>query len=122
MKSNLKTKRQALGFTLVEVMFSMLILTVLALGGGAALSHSGRIVAIQKNKRVAIEVANRHLERLRVSALLSAGHFETTALINGQTRRVFTDIVDKEGFKQVVVQVEYRTGGDWVSLATNMNK
>ena len=100
----------------------MLILAVLALGGGAILQHSGSSVAIQKNKRVAIEAASHHLEQLRTATALAAGHFEATVVINGQTRRVSIDIVDKGGFKQVVVQVEYRSGGGWVSLATNISK
>ena len=114
------------GFSLVEVMLAALILVVLALGGGAILRQSGSTVAIQKNKRVAIEIANRQLERLRTAPSLSVGSFETTAPINGQSRRVLASVVDvgnsARPLKQVTVQVEYRAGGNWVTLVTNMDK
>ena len=111
---------------MVEVMFAALILVVLALGGSAIIRHSGSTVAIQKNKRVAIEAASRQLEQLRAAPNLSTGSFETTTIINGQSRRVLTDVVDvgnlARPLKQVTVQVEYRSGGNLVSLETYMDK
>lgn len=125
MKTCSKTKSKA-GSTLIEVMLAALILVVLALGGGAILRHSGSTVAIQKNKRVAIEAASRQLEWLRVDPNLSEGSFETAAIINGQSRRVLTDVVDAGNsarpLKQVTVRVEYRSGDNWVSLTTYMDK
>lgn len=121
----INNKRRA-GFSLVEVMLAALILVVLALGGGAILQHSGSTVAIQQNKRVAIEAASRQLEQLRTVSTLAAGTFDSTAVINGQTRQV-TTIVEDVGnstrpLKRVTVQVEYRSGGNRVSLETYMDK
>ena len=56
------------GGTLVEVMIAAVVLMVIALAGGAFLYHGRANVAIQKNKRVALEVANSRLEDLRASA------------------------------------------------------
>lgn len=125
--SKIKNKRRkSAGFSLVEVMFSALILVVLALGGGAILQHSGTTVAVQKNKRVAIEVASRQLEQLRDASSLSEGTFEMTTHINGQARPVITDVTDvgnaTRPLKQVSVRVKYRSGENWVSLTTYMDK
>ena len=59
--------RPASGFTFVEVMIAMIILALLAIGGGAFLSYSRTHVDIQRNKRAALEEANKRLEELRAS-------------------------------------------------------
>lgn len=114
------------GFTLIEVILAMLILAVLALGGGALLSRVGETVAIQENKRAAIEVASQQLEKLRSGEDLVVGSFVGSVGVNGQVRSIQTDVFDvgnsARPLKQVLVRVEYRAGGNWVSLETNMNK
>ena len=55
------------GFTLVEVMIAMIVLALLALGGGSFLLYSRMQVDIQRNKRAALEVATGRLEELRAS-------------------------------------------------------
>ncbi len=120
------SRRKSAGFTLVEVMFAALILVVLALGSAAILQQSGTTVAVQKNKRVAVEAASRQFEGLRSAASLATGTFDSTVLINGQTRKI-TTIVDDIGnstrpLKRVTVRVEYRPGGNEVVLETYMDK
>ena len=57
----------AKGATLIEVMLAMLILLIVAVGGAAFLYHSSSRIAIQRNKRVALEEANSCLEEMRIS-------------------------------------------------------
>jgi type II secretory pathway pseudopilin PulG len=51
----------------VEVVLSALILAILAVGGGAFLYHSRARIGIERNRRVALEIANSRLESLRAS-------------------------------------------------------
>ncbi len=50
--------------TLVEVLVAMVILLAVVVGAGAMLYFPSGDIAIQKNKRVTLEVANARLERL----------------------------------------------------------
>jgi type II secretory pathway pseudopilin PulG len=52
----------------VEIMVALLLITVLTLGGASFMVHSSQGVAQQRNKRVAIEVANRRMERVLADA------------------------------------------------------
>lgn len=54
------------GFSLIEIMVSILVLLVLVLAGAMFMQRAGSTVVIQKNKRVAIEAASRRLEQLRL--------------------------------------------------------
>jgi len=56
------------GATLVEVMIASVVLVVMALGGAAFLFRSRGDVAVQRNKRAALEVANSRLEDLQASS------------------------------------------------------
>jgi len=53
------------GATLVEVVISCVILAVVALGTAAYIYLSRTGVVIQRNKRIAIEAANRRLEEIQ---------------------------------------------------------
>jgi type II secretory pathway pseudopilin PulG len=55
------------GATLVEVMVAAVILLVMALGSTAFMYHSRADIGIQRNKRVAVDVANSRLEEVRAS-------------------------------------------------------
>ncbi|MDA0321962.1 MAG: prepilin-type N-terminal cleavage/methylation domain-containing protein [Verrucomicrobia bacterium] len=55
------------GATLVEVMVASVILLVMALGSTAFMYHSRANIGIQRNKRVAVDVANSRLEEVRAS-------------------------------------------------------
>jgi len=59
----MKTCRKA-GFSLVEIMVSILILVVLALGGSAVLYQTGGDIQVVGNKRVALELAKIEMEGL----------------------------------------------------------
>ena len=135
------------GFTLVETMIAMLILAVLALGGGAILYQAGKTVAIQNNKRVAVEAACQRLEQLCEKAynnikppvfnsqyyvdddfLLSTDNPDAEVSINGIMLPIVTTVErigssNFNGYEYVraIVRMQYRLGGDdWISVATNL--
>jgi len=59
------SSRKKGGFSLVEVVVSVLVLVVLALGGAAMMYHTGANIKIQGNRRVALELANKRMEIVR---------------------------------------------------------
>lgn len=69
------------GSTLVEVMLACLLLTILVLAGGAYLYHSRATINIQRNKRAALESANRRME-----ALIASGYDEIKPSTQNYTR------------------------------------
>ncbi len=52
------------GATLIEVMLASVILAILALAGAAFIYRSRADIALQKNRRVAVELANARLEEV----------------------------------------------------------
>jgi Tfp pilus assembly protein PilV len=79
------------GTTLVEIVVSCVILAVLAIAGMTALCETGAGLAIQKNRRIALGIANSRLEELRtvpyiaLTALISK-NYNTNAIgkVSGQ--------------------------------------
>ena len=61
-KSN---RKGGAGFTLIEILFALLVLTLLITGGASMLFYSGETVMEQRNKRAAVAAANRRMELLR---------------------------------------------------------
>ncbi len=61
----MKTKRNNDGMTLVEVVVSIVILAVLAIGGASSAHMSRRTIVVQRNRREALGLAHERLERLR---------------------------------------------------------
>lgn len=57
------------GFTLVDVMVGTLVLTTLIVGGGAAVSRARVMIAVQGDRRLAVELANRRIERIRTESI-----------------------------------------------------
>lgn len=149
MKFCLKNRRsKQLGFSLVEVMVAVLILTIVAMGGAALMQRAGSTVAIQKNKRAAITAATRRLEQLRtepyenldggkkdewyIRGPFKDGSFGVvskkptqTISINGVKRPIYVKAkkvkkkTPSREFIRAIVYVQYRSE-EWVSLATNL--
>ena len=69
--------QQRRGSTLIEVMLASVILAILALAGGAFIHRSRADIALQKNRRVAVELANERLEEVMYDWTLA----EVTALV-----------------------------------------
>lgn len=68
MLSSYGDRRRDLGTTLVEVALAMLLLSIIAVGGGAFLYYSSGSIGLEQDKSAALEMANRRLEELRASA------------------------------------------------------
>lgn len=80
------------GFSLIEIMVAVLLLTVLALGGAAILYQTGGSIQVQGNKRIAIEMVNELLEVAQNADYISFADYETTRTYNGVTYTLYTDI------------------------------
>jgi len=112
-------------------MLASVILAVIALAGGAFIVHSRSNIALQKNRRVAIELANARLEELmydetfaEVQARVGSPENEFLS-INGQGRYRRRTIVYQTGgghdeCLRIIVRMRYnpRTNADEVRLET----
>ena len=114
----MKTKHKS-GFSLVEIMVSILILTVLALGGSAVLYHTGGNIQRQQNKREAIVAANHVLEALWNMTYANLGSNPTkpaTVSVNGNTMPVVVTIltgqtnVDGDKYHGIQISISYMAG------------
>jgi type II secretory pathway pseudopilin PulG len=88
-----RNKKYCQGTTLVESLLAMLIMTIVALGGAAFIFFSSARIATERNKRVALEVANGRLEDLRAADFTD---------IQPLTTDYFSDYIDKSGGNWVV--------------------
>ncbi len=59
------SRRPQRGTTLVEVLWAVILLTVLAIAAGTFVSLSSGMMAVSRNQRTAVEIANSRLEDLR---------------------------------------------------------
>jgi prepilin-type N-terminal cleavage/methylation domain-containing protein len=122
------------GMTLVEILVSVLVLGVLAIGGAALIQRSRTDLLIQKYKRAAIEAANARMEVLTrqldfdVLSGMTGTSVVQTVTLNGQPGFVMTTTVTNAGVAAdnclgVKVSVTYRpAGGDVVALQTFRSK
>lgn len=60
-----KLTRSECGFTLLEILVSMLLLAVTLVGGMALYHNAERIMALMVHKKVAMELANERMEAVR---------------------------------------------------------
>ena len=122
------------GFTLVEILVSVLVLAVLAIGGAAIILRSRADIVEQQYKRAAIEVANARMEELmrnwdytNLAARVGSPIVQTVGL-NGITNFTMTTTVADGGAGadnclRVTVGVVYRQGtGHAVTLETLRSK
>jgi type II secretory pathway pseudopilin PulG len=127
-----KARSRCVGATLIEIMLASVILAIIALAGGAFVYRSRADIALQKNRRAAIELANDRLEELmydwtyaQVAARVGGGALNENLSINGQGsyRRRTTVSLSGGGHDdclRIVVQMRYnpRDNSDEVWLET----
>lgn len=114
------------GFSLIEIMVSILILVVLAMGGAAVTYHAGGGIQRQQNKREAIVAANSILEALWSATYESLGTnptIQTTAWVNGNTMPVngiiSSEQINEDGDKYREIQISiFYMEGDTVALTS----
>ncbi|MDF7808434.1 prepilin-type N-terminal cleavage/methylation domain-containing protein [Pontiellaceae bacterium B12219] len=146
---SINNRSQRSGFSLIETMVALLLLSIIAVGGAALMQRTGMTVAQQNNKRAALAAAERRLEQLRAqpysnindgeagtlryaSERYNDGTFRVvsskpteTVRVNRVQRPVWVELIrfdetnPKREFVQATVFVEY-AAGETVSLATNL--
>ena len=98
------------GFTLVEIMISMLILSVVVIGTAALLSQTGSSIWKDAHARTATEVANDILEealRVNYDLLANATATETRNGIAYTVNRNVTEYALPIPYKEAEVSVTY---------------
>jgi prepilin-type N-terminal cleavage/methylation domain-containing protein len=132
MNSLTRRARLRAGATLIEVMLASVILAVIALAGGAFIVRSRADIALQKNRRVAVELVNARLEELmydwthaEVAALVGSPVNENDVYINGRGPYRRRTIVNQAGAGhseclRIIVRMRYnpRSNADEVWIET----
>jgi len=131
--------RRRRGFTLVEVMVSVLVLAVLAIGGAALIYRCRADIVIQQTKRAAIERANQQMETLMRSPNAAFSYTNlslwigtprvTNVVLNGVSNYTMRTTVANggaaaDGCLRITVSVAYGRGAaaDTVSIETLRSK
>lgn len=70
-KHRLANKRSQKGISLIEVMLAILILVIIVLGNASLFAYGAGQISQSKNTRVAVQLANQKLERLRADNNIS---------------------------------------------------
>ncbi len=65
------------GSTLIEVMLSCVILAIIAVAGAEYIYRGQSTLVVQKNRRIALEVANSRLEEIRATPYYTLTNFLT---------------------------------------------
>ena len=142
------TGRDRTGTSLVEVLIATFILTIMALGTTAYVYHAAARIGLERNRRVALEVATGRLEALRAApytdiapatknfsnyflAARAGGGWNSNpsenVAINGRAYRIVTIVryMDLDGSPssydcvRIIVSVRYRPGSnEQIELAT----
>ena len=111
----MKTKHKS-GFSLIEIMVSVIILVVLALGGAAVMYRTGGDIQRQQNKREALVVANRVLEGLWNTTYADLGAsplIPAIVAVNGNSMPVSAVIsseqinVDGDNYRDIQISISY---------------
>ena len=89
------------GFSLVEIMVSILVLVFLVVGGAAVLHQTGGIIQRTQNKREAIVAANYAMETFwnpnyDSLADIQGQQFSTNATVNGKSMTMTVDILTEQ--------------------------
>lgn len=115
------------GSTLIEVMFSIFILAVLAIAGASMLSLARNNLTTQKQRRIAIELANNQIESWRsLLTGVTPTNITTTSVVGGHSYSITNSISQGTGgtgdaptnsFK-LTVDVTYSGANDYITLTT----
>jgi len=106
------------GFTLIEVMLSILILAIVMIGGAAFFLYGSSQIRMSKHSRLALELAGEKIEELRAVGFSGLADETENGLPLGnftavrQTKVVGID-EDKDGivdYKKVTVTVSWNEG------------
>jgi len=113
MKTNKKQSKA--GFGLLEVMFTAVIIAFMVIGGAAAMYHTGGNIAVQGNRRIALQLANQRLEHARENyyySIVPPNYFEDSGNIYYLTEDS-TDAYKLELNNSLKTEVYTRDGIDY---------
>ncbi len=120
------------GLTLVEILIAVVILGILAIGGGALIQRGLADTVTQKYKRVAIEAANSQMEKvMRYEAYNNVSNWigsprATNIMLNGVSGFAMTTTVanasSEDNCLKITVTVGYDKKGNAVMLETLRSK
>ncbi len=116
------------GFTLIEVMLSILILAIVMIGGAAFFTYGSSQLRMSKHSRLALELAGEKIEKLRAVGFSGLANETENGLPLGDfsaTRRTTVLGIDEDGdsiddYKKVTVTVSWNEGStpEAVTLVT----
>jgi Tfp pilus assembly protein PilV len=107
-----KHRKSAAAFTLVEVMTSILIVTIVVTGGSYLFIAGRNQVKLQKHYRSATQLAAQKLEELKAGPYvnISIGSSSDSNTLDGATYTRDVNTVDNGTYKQVSVNVHWQEG------------
>jgi len=116
------------GFTLIEVMLSILILAIVMIGGAAFFTYGSSQLRMSKHSRLALELAGEQIENLRAVGFSGLADETENGLPLGDftaTRQTNVVGIDENGdgivdYKKVTVTVAWMEGStpEAVNLVT----
>lgn len=119
----IKQRRYVGGFTLIEVMVAVLIITIV-IAGGSFLFVAGRgQVALQKQYRAAAQLAAQKLEELKAGSYTDIVAGTTTyssVTLEGVSYSKSVETVDTGSYKQVTVTIGWTQGNGDNSRSVSM--
>ena len=118
----MKTIRHRQGSTIIEVLVSLVIVTVTALGGIALYFNSTEIQSVVLHKKMAVRLADSRMEEFREmsysDSALAVGVTTSDIIIGGLEARATdghgmkTTVTDPGlGYKQVQVDIDWKDSG-----------
>ena len=123
-KRRLANKRSQKGISLIEVMLAILILVIIVLGNASLFAYGAGQISQSKNTRVAVQLANQKLERLRADNNISIDIPDGETIENialGDVSYNQTTVTEDWGsYKKVEVTVRWTQMGNQrnVNMAT----
>ena len=109
------------GFTLIEALISVIILSVTLAAGIQLLFNASKITGLVTHKKIAMELINTELELLRVALYSNIINNTTSIAVGGLSGQTITTVVDVDAngnpnppfaFKQVDIQVLWGEAGE----------
>jgi len=105
-----KHRKSAAAFTLVEVMTSILIVTIVVTGGSYLFIAGRNQVSLQKHYRSATQLAAQKIEELKGGSYGSITSGPNSISLDGMSYAQYTTVVDNGTYKQVTVDVNWTQG------------
>lgn len=104
------------GFTLLEIIISILLLAITLAGGMALYFNANKIMALTVHKKAAMELADKKMEDLRDASYVSLveGESQESGLkVSGlDASRTVTVAIPNSTYKQVTIEVNWKEANE----------